>query len=251
MEIIDLDFPCVKMHLNGGIFTLPFSPIGGCMKLVVTKSNSLIEASYHLSLQAQRLVLACLAKLDSRSEVPKEMTLCASEYAEITGMDIKNAHRELYKAADGLFDAVIILLRPDDNEETKLRWVQKQVKTLNGEGSVKLIWSDDILDYISQLKGKFTSYNLHHAARLNSAYSIRLYELLMQFKSTGERHICIDELKKILCIADKYRQFKDLNKWVIKAAVDDINSFGALSVSYEVVKAGRTAHSINFSFEKN
>lgn len=239
MKILHLWFP-------------PETTLRGYMtKQLVTKSNTLIEASYSLTLQAQRLVLACLAKIDPRSEVPSEVRLTASEYSEISGIDFNGSHRELYKAADSLYNATIVLTRPDDNEEIELRWVQKKVKTLKGEGVITLVWSSDIRQYIGQLKGKFTTYNLQHAAKLRSAHSIRIYELLMQFNTTGKRFISIDELKKYLCVSDKYPEFKDFNKRVIKTSVDDINALGALTVSYEVVKVGRTAHSINFSFEKH
>ena len=43
--------------------------------LTVTKSIYLIDASYKLPLQAQKLVLACIAKIDSRHEIPKEITI--------------------------------------------------------------------------------------------------------------------------------------------------------------------------------
>ena len=34
-------------------------------KLVVVKSNKVIEASYRLSLSEQRIILACIGKMDS------------------------------------------------------------------------------------------------------------------------------------------------------------------------------------------
>ncbi len=73
-------------------------------KLSVTKSNYLIDASYQLNVQAQKLVLACLSKIDPRGSVPPQITMTASEFGEL--MDIPNARRDLYKAADTLFDAV-------------------------------------------------------------------------------------------------------------------------------------------------
>ena len=77
--------------------------------LSVSKSNNLIDASYKLNVQAQKLVLACLRKIDSRPDksIPKEISLTASEFSNLMGIDIKNAHREFYKAADALFKSSI------------------------------------------------------------------------------------------------------------------------------------------------
>jgi hypothetical protein len=60
--------------------------------LSITKSNYLLEARYKLPVQAQKLVLACLGKVDSRNEIPREIVMTASEFSELMGIDIKNAH---------------------------------------------------------------------------------------------------------------------------------------------------------------
>jgi plasmid replication initiation protein len=213
----------------------------------VSKSNNLIDASYKLNVQAQKLVLACLAKVDSRSEIPKEMSLTASEFSELMDIDIKNAHRELYKAADALFKSSVIL--SDGKEEVELHWIQKKAKKLKGEGAVTLVWSDDVLKYISQLKSRFTSYKLHNIASLQSSHSIRLYELLMKFNSTGERVIYLDDFKSALGISNKYTHFRDLNKWVIKPALTELNKQSDLIIKYETIKKGRSVAALSFEFK--
>ena len=42
------------------------------------------------------------------------------------GIDKKNAHRELYKAADALFSSTIQLT--ENNEDVELYWVQEKAK---------------------------------------------------------------------------------------------------------------------------
>ena len=213
----------------------------------VTKSNTLVDASYQLNVQAQKLVLACLGKVDSRLAIPKEMTLTALEYSDLMG--IPNARRDLYKAADSLFDAVIIL--KDEHEEVKLRWIQKGVKKLKGEGAVVITWTDEVLKYISSLQNRFTTYKLRHIAELQSSHSIRLYELLMKFSSTGERVIYLDDFKSALGISDKYPTFKELNRRVIKASVDELNQRSDLVISYETIKKGRSVAALSFEFKKS
>ena len=215
--------------------------------LSVTKSNCLIDASYQLNVQAQKLVLACLGKIDPRSEIPKEMTLTASEYSELMG--ISNARRDLYKAADALFDAVIIL--KDDHEEVKLRWIQKGVKKLKGEGAIVITWTDEVLKYISSLQSRFTTYKLRHIAELQSSHSIRLYELLMKFNSTGERVIYLDDFKSALGISDKYPEFKILNRAFIKPSVEELNQRSDLIIKYETIKRGRSVSALSFEFKQN
>lgn len=217
--------------------------------LSVSKSNNLIDASYKLNVQAQKLVLACLGKVDSRPDAmpQKEVVLTASEFSELMGIDIKNAHRELYKAADALFKSVVILHEGD--EEIELYWVQEKAKKIRGEGAVRIVWSDRILKYICQLKSRFTTYKLRNIATLQSGHSIRLYELLMKFNSTGERVIYLDDFKSALGISDKYPEFKVLNRDVIKPAVAELNKRSDLEISYETIKKGRAIAALAFSFK--
>lgn len=136
----------------------------------ITKANYLVEASYNLTLQEQRLILACLSKIDSRKEAQKEIELTASEYSDLMHIDIKNAHRELYKASDKLYERSIVVFDPEKQEE--FRWIQKKIHYTKGDGKIKLIWSDDVLSYISQLKRRFTSYRLVDVAKLNTSYAL-------------------------------------------------------------------------------
>lgn len=215
--------------------------------LSVTKSNSLIDASYKLNVQAQKLVLACLGKVDPRREIPKEITITAAEFSDLMG--IPNAHRELYLAADALFASVIKIR--EDNNDIEVYWIQKKSKKIKGAGSVTITWSDDVIKYISSLQSRFTSYKLRHIAELQSSHSIRMYELLMKFNSTGERVIYLDDFKSSLGLSDKYPLFKDLNKWVIKPSVDELNQRSDLTIKYETIKKGRSVAALSFTFKQS
>jgi plasmid replication initiation protein len=215
--------------------------------LSVTKSNSLIDASYKLNVQAQKLVLACLGRVDPRGVIPKEITITAVEFSKLMG--IPNAHRELYLAADALFASVIKIR--EGNDDIEVYWIQKKSKKIKGAGSVTITWSDDVLKYISSLQSRFTSYKLRHIAELQSSHSIRMYELLMKFNSTGERIIYLNDFKSALGLSDKYPLFKDLNKWVIKPSIKELNQRSDLTIKYETIKKGRSVGALSFEFKQN
>ena len=216
--------------------------------LSVTKSNALIDASYKLNVQAQKLVLACLAKVDPRDDIPKEMSLSATEFGELMGIE-NNARRDLYRAADALFKSSVIL--KDDKEEVELYWIQRKAKKLKGEGLVTLTWSDEVLKYISQIKSRFTSYKLRNIANLQSSHSIRLYELLMKFNATGERVIYLNDFKAALGISDKYKEFKILKRDVIVPSVKELNQRSDLVIKFETIKKGRSVAALEFEFKQS
>jgi len=81
---------------------------------------------------------------------------------------------------------------------------------------------------------------------LQSSHSIRLYELIMRFNDTNVRKISIEEFKSALGISDKYEQYKDLNKWVIKPALKELRK--KLDIEVTTLKTGRKITALYFTF---
>ncbi len=216
-------------------------------KLIVTQSNHLVEASYRLRLDEKRLVLAAISKIDSRNKVPDEITITALEFSEMFKIDKTNAYRQLENATDQLYERDIRINEPDKERRTRMRWVQKVVYE-DGAGMVRLQFINDVKPYLSQLKSYFTSYKLIEVKNFSSGHSIRLYELLMQFKKTGIREIGVDWLREYLGIAGRYPRFGNFRQWVIQPAINEINTKSNIEVEWTPIKRGRTIHAITFNF---
>ena len=75
-------------------------------EFVVAKANALVQASYKLSLNEQRLVLACVAQLDSRKPLPKDnlFTLQAADFAETYCIPVDQAYEALNEASNSLYE---------------------------------------------------------------------------------------------------------------------------------------------------
>jgi plasmid replication initiation protein len=54
-----------------------------------------------------------------------------------------------------------------------------------------------------------------------------------------------------LGLEDKYPQFKELNKFVIKQAVEELNQRSDLVISFETIKKGRSVAALAFTFKQN
>lgn len=217
--------------------------------LTITKSNFLIEASYKLSLDEQRLILSCISKIDGRREVPPEIVINATDYAETFGLDLRNAYAQMEAGTNALYERDI-KLSDGTAKKTRLRWVQK-VTYHSGDGKVSLSFSDDVKGYIGLLKTRFTSYQFKQIAGLKSVYSIRLFELLQQWQSTGTRMVAVGWLRETLAIEKKYPLFADFRKRVIEPAVAELNAKTNLHVSYQTEKKGRQITGILFLFTED
>lgn len=220
----------------------------------IYKSNALIEASYRLTPAEQRIMLACIAQVRRDQPITDEImyTVSVADYAELVGTESHSVYKELADAALRLKRREVwITERPNGNgihEQTLVTgWVQSIIYRKN-EGRVELRFSKDMLPYLTQLTEQFTRYALTDVAKLNSGYAIRLYELLCQWRGTGEREASVEWLRDAFRLEGKYPAIKDFKRWVIVPAVDQINEHSPLWVRWEQRKTGKKVSHLCFSF---
>lgn len=221
--------------------------------LSVYKANAVTKAGYKLSLNEQRVVLACIAQVDSRKEllVTDGVELSAKDFANIFSVSEDRAYHALNEVTESLFNRYVVLDNPYKDKpqvkRLKMRWISS-IEYLTDEGKIILCFSQKLLPFISQLQGAFTKYELKHIGKMTSIYGIRLYELLMQWRTTGKREIEIAWLKQQFEIEDKYTSVIDFKKYVVNPAVKDINTHSNFNVAWEQRKTGRAVTHLIFTF---
>ncbi|EHQ0051236.1 replication initiation protein [Escherichia coli] len=223
--------------------------------LIAYKSNALVEASYKLTLQEQRLLLLCIGRLNSSSdagapELQKTMTITAEEYFNsFPDMGRKNAEVLLQEAIDRLWERSIII--KNDKKREEFRWIQYRAQYAKGEAKAQITFSDAVIPYLTQLQGQFTRVVIKNISKLSRSYSIRIYELLQQFRSTGERLISLEDFRSMLDIEFKYKTYKSLNQQLLRPCVDELNKKSDLIVTVEPIKRGRTVIALHFRFKED
>ena len=223
--------------------------------LTIYKSNKVIEAGYKLSLNEQRLILACIAKVNSSKllTTDQRFEVSAKEFARYFGISSDKAYQTLKEVSEQLFERYVIIDNPDptdkDLQYTRTRWISV-INYYPDKGKVSLIFSQFMLPYLSQLKGQFTFYQLENISNMSSTYAIRLYELLMQWKTVGQREIEIEWLKKQFELSTSYSRMNNLKARVIEPAVKDINTYSDYHVTWTQRKSGRKVTHFIFNFHK-
>lgn len=220
-------------------------------KLLVTKSNHLVEAGYKLSLDEQRLILTAISRLDGRKPMPRHnaFTITAQEFSSMFDVPVNQAYESLDNAASRLYERDIKTYDGKHKTRERFRWVDG-VKYWDGEGKVTLNFSNKIIPYLTRLFTQLTSYDLKQISKLNSSYAIRFYELMAQFKSTSVRWIKLDTLKERLELCGQYPRFYDLKRRVIDPSVAEINRTTNLSISWVTVKEGRVIKGLTFEIKE-
>jgi plasmid replication initiation protein len=221
---------------------------------IVYKSNALVEAAYRLSVQEQRILLACISQVRRDESVTDEVlySVRAADLAKLSGTAVEAAYSELKAAALRLKRREVRLTQEPNGKGKKPKvmitgWVQT-IFYVEGEGRVELRFSKDMLPYLTELTRQFTKYALADVAKMDSAYGIRLYELLMQWDSQGQREIEIEQLREWLQLEGRYPSIKDFKKWVLEPAVAQINEHSPLQVAWAQRKTGRRVSHLLFTF---
>ncbi len=220
-------------------------------KLVIYKSNNLVESAYKLTLNEQKVLLACIGQINSNDPltISDKFELSAKDFAVMFDVDEKSAYEKLIEVAENLYKRELIIERPDnETDKLKTRWISS-IRYQSKAGKVVLRFAQDLLPYLSELKNQFTRYDLADISGMTSIYGIRLYELLMQWQSTGKRDISIEWLKQIFEIENSYDSIKDLKVRVIEPAVANVNQHSNISVTHTYKKTGRNVTHILFQFK--
>jgi plasmid replication initiation protein len=216
-------------------------------KLVV-KANQIIEASFRLTLQEQRIILYMASQIKSDDEDFRPIRLSVSEFANIIEVQDPN-YVYMQQITRQLLEKVMTIRQ--DRSGLQIGWLSS-AEYFYGQGYVELEFSPKLKPYLLQLKERFTKLRLQHAIRLNHSYSVRFYELLKQYESIGWRYFELKELMRILGIEEGeyklYAHFKARVLKPVKEEFDEKYSKGELDFTFdfEEVKESRKVIGIRF-----
>jgi plasmid replication initiation protein len=225
-------------------------------KNLVVKDNALINASYNLDLVEQRLIL--LAIVEARREkkqITENSIITIKSDIYISNFDVhrNTAYEALKTACNNLFDRRFSyqkLTEKGNIENIKSRWVQK-VSYVENEALVRVQFSSDIIPFITKLESHFTSYELEQVSELKSAYAVRLYELLIAWRSTKKLSIKLKDLRyKLGVLENEYIRIDSFKSSILNLAIKQINEKTDLTVKYEQHKSGRVIVGFTFSFKE-
>ena len=213
----------------------------------VVKSNHLVEASYKLSLTEQRLILYAVAHArdtETGLSPDKPLRISAREFAEkFPDINVQNVYRDLADGVDRLYEREVRFRHIDEATGlpalTRSRWIS-QASYIDDAGTVALIFAPAVIPYLTRLESRFTTYRLEEVSRMTSTHAIRLYELLMQYKSTGWREFSIAEFRELMGIErHEYALTNNLRVRVLNTALKQIRELTEYNVEAHDLKEGR------------
>ena len=225
-------------------------------KELVVKDNALINASYNLDTTEQRLILLAIVQardLSKGIDANTTLEVHAQHYMKQFKVERHAAYEALKNAANSLFERKFSykgIHEPTQKEKIiKSRWVSK-IAYVDTAGILELVFAPDVIPLITQLEQSFTSYELKQISSLSSKYAIRLYELLIQWRSVGKTPLFqIEDFRfKLGLGSDEYQIMGNFKKKVLDLALTQINEKTDIVASCEQHKVGRNITGFSFSF---
>jgi len=227
------------------------------MSELVVKDNALMNASYNLDLVEQRLIL--LAILEARESgkginANDPLTVHAETYINQFGVHRNTAYQALKDACKDLFARQFSFQEKRGVKgiaNITSRWVS-QVAYIDEYAYVELIFAPAVVPLITRLEEQFTKYDIEQISGLSSAYAVRLYELLICWRSTGKTPvIALAEFRKRLGVLEgEYKLMHQLKQKILDTALTQINQHTDITVSYEQHKTGRNITGFSFKFKQ-
>ena len=224
-------------------------------ELVVFKANELAVSRYDLTEHETKLILCCVAllnpTLDAPSRADRTVSFTYQQYAKMMDLSPDNAYHRLNKATSELMTRTVEIIYPTGRISKRIfQWVNYAEFDRETQ-SLSLVFSEDILPYLFQLK-KFIKYNLEHVKAFENKYSMRVYEWLLKEltqRKTNKANIeiSLNEFKFMLMIEKKYKEFKIFNRDVLKPIAKDLNTYSNMKLAIE--KRGRPADTLIFQAE--
>ena len=213
----------------------------------VAMGNELIQKKrYNLSLLEQKLVLFMVSKITPYDEPNKDYIFSYNEFEAVC-----NLNKDGGKTKKSVYE----MLRELSTHPLEVQLSVKQTLITHWfnnavfddeTDTVKLDFSKYLVPYLNNLQTLYTQFCLENVLAMKSKYSVRLYEYLKSVKNLGFKHpITLEELKRVMG-AENYDLYKDFRVRALTPALEEINKYTDLEVSYVERKTGKRVTAIEF-----
>lgn len=221
----------------------------------VVLANDLIAGKTALSLNASKLLRTAIMQIKYEDEEIKPYKLSIDDFGEMIGTTGDSLYKSLDRITDELMYKKIFI---KDRVTPKKKWVKLNwcSKCVYSDGYIYIYLNNQLKPYLIGLRKLYTQYPLENILTFKSAYSVKLYELIMMGLHNVpvikpyqiiDIEIMLDTLRIATETENMYPDMCDFKKRVIVPALKDINSIAyktapylsGLIVSYDTMKKGK------------
>lgn len=228
----------------------------------ITKHNDLITSAYRLTLTEMQIILYGISLVNPiDGKFPRSYEINIKKFGDMFHRkhndiysEVKEAIMKRFWEREFTFQDKYETNRLGELVRARVKWVTT-VKYSDKAGFIKIYFNPEIEDYLHNLKTSFTTYYIKQVSRFRRFYSVRFYEISVMYlnKSKSDKttfKMKINDLRDILDLAEKYPRFCDFKQRILEPSRKEILELSDLSLSYEVIKEGKTPVEIKFTVSR-
>jgi hypothetical protein len=225
---------------------------------IAVQSNRFIEARYKESLTFwESFLITKMCSMIAPDDVDfKPYKIYIKEVIDFMGLPPGgNVYAYIMDAAKRLLDRKIVIGATDEQGRREIiethivTSVRRLLEPPQDENIyVTLTFLPELKPFLLQLHKDFTKLDMEIYKRLKTASSIRLYHIFKSHLGKKQHKIQFDleELKEILGVVGKYKQYAGFKMRVLDEAQSRLADSTDIHFQYEEIKTGKKVTAINF-----
>ena len=230
-------------------------------KAIVTQDNRFIYAKYDMNANEMKFFMWIVAQLNSQRDTLFQV--CQIPLSEIFQVwqwenniiDYSYIRNMCYSMARKIYVEDFKLLDETTMKEVdcfKMLPLFKSIEYHREQGFISYQLNDSLAEYLLDLKRDFTQLKFSDIQEMKSAYSIRIYSMLVcelkQNRQSLKMNLAV--LQNILEVPKTLQEYKHFNQKVLAQAKKDINAKSNLVLlEIKTFKTGRKITDLEFIFD--
>ncbi|MGC8885480.1 MAG: replication initiation protein [Candidatus Nanoarchaeia archaeon] len=213
---------------------------------LVILGNNIIEARYDMTAPQLKLFIALISLIKKDDTDFKEYAIHQDILIDLLKIDKESIFRELFVLSKSLVEKSIYI-RDSEKKKFNIYSIFSNIKFEDGFLIAK--FNDKLRPFLLRLREQFTKFELCEFKLFKSKYSIRIYQLLKQYYSIGERTFDINDLRTILNIQPgELGNFAHFREFVIEVAQKELENT-PMAFEYETKRRGKGGKVTEITFK--
>lgn len=220
----------------------------------VKVNNELVNGKYSLSLLEMKMVMALAAHINKNADDFETCSIRVRELGEYMGLSEDKCYQSIKATAKKLLSRSLFFEWYKTTNSRKKSWLGSSwfdyIFYDDEENTVNFRFATMIKPMLLQIREAYAQLECKPLMAFKCMYSNRFLLYVVEWEKIQPHTIKIEDLRELLQLGKKYKQFGEFRTYVIEPAVREINALTEYEVTAEPVKRGRRYDSYNFYIKR-
>ena len=225
------------------------------------ENHFIFNAQYQLTAREQKVILYLVAKIDPTG---KQFGLQIVPIKELKELIMSKRSGSFYDEMEEfakrifekkiVFDSEVAYKNKKKKMSGRIRWFSSIIPAYNDEGEtcLKFRFAQELEPFLLQLK-EYTQIDYKQTIPLGSGFSVRMYQVFRAHRDKMAKHqkrskllYEIDQLKKVLGVEDKYKDWRKFKERVVSVIEKEINEHTDIRIQTNLIRKGRKVIALEY-----